>query len=121
MRPSKMRQQVVLRNPGPLMTDPVTGNERPGPPTSTTTRAYLAQVPVGNVGAQIDLRAEQDTVVSLWTLLVPPDAPLTRRTTVISGSEEWRVVGEVANRPMHRPQFLAAALRKVSDLQGGAQ
>lgn len=115
-----MRQTVQLSNPGALVTDPVTGNERPGPATLTTTRAYLAQIPVTNVGGQIDLRAEQNTVVSLWTILVPPDAPLTNRTTVISNGQEWRVVGEVANRPMYRPQFLAAALRKVSDLQGGA-
>lgn len=79
----------------------------------------VSQTPVGNVSQASEQRAGQDTTISQWTLLVPPN------TTIASGSEvtdlatgrTWVVEGNPAGRPDHRPKFMAAALRLISDMQ----
>lgn len=117
MRP-KFPQTVTIRTPPEVVVDPLSGNERPLPATPVTSPAWLAQKPVGQTGAQEELLATQDTLVSLWTLLVPAGTTLTSKSTVTdSQSRRFQVVGEVADRPNHKPQFRAAALRLISDLQ----
>jgi hypothetical protein len=116
--PPKMRQPVTITTPGGVVVDPVTGNEGPSAPTTVQTRAYLAAKPVGDVGSQIELLASQDTTISLWTILVPTGTVLTSASTVIDESgNQFQVVGDPADRPSSRPQFRAAALRLISDLQ----
>lgn len=79
----------------------------------------LSQSPVANLGSQVELLATQSTTISMWTVLVIPTATLTSRTTVTDQATGriYRVEGEVARRPDHRPQFLAAAARLISDMQ----
>ena len=115
----RMPHTVTVSTPGSIVVDPVTRNEVPGPPVLVTTRAYLAQRTPTELGAQVELAAEQYTVVSLWTLLVPLSVTLTSRSTVTDQSgRRFAVVGEPASRPDRRPRWKAAALRLVSDLQG---
>lgn len=111
---------MTLRTPGPLVTDPDTGNEQPGPIVETTSPAYLSQRPVANLSSAIEDNAGRDTVISLYTLLVPPGAPLTSKTTVVDADgHRYEVEGDPAERAgfARRPLFLAASLRRTSDLQ----
>lgn|SRR5262245_16121655 len=113
-----MPLQVTVRTPSPPTVDPASGNEVPGPETVTTTRAWLSQRSTVDLGSQIELLGTQSTVVSLWTLLIPLSVPVTSASTVTDSSNRtFVVVGEPAARPDHRPQWRAAALRLVSDLQ----
>jgi hypothetical protein len=117
MRP-KFPQRVTVSTPGPPVEDPVSGNTRPGPPTVTETTARISQAPVANVGGQIELLAEQNTVISLWTVLVPAGATLESNSTVTDESGRvFAITGQVAERPNHKPQFRAAAARLISDMQ----
>lgn len=79
--------------------------------------AWLAQKSTADVGAQIELLAEQNTTISLWSLLVPLGTALTSASEVRGPPGVFRVVGQVADRPDHRPLFRAAALRLISDMQ----
>lgn len=120
MRP-RFPVRVTLRNPGPLQADPVTGNEVPGPAVDTPSPAYLAQRPVANLSSAIEDNAGRDTVTSLYTLLVPGGAPLTSRTQVIDvDGHLHEVEGDPApRRALSGPVvYIAAALRRTSDLQG---
>jgi hypothetical protein len=80
--------------------------------------ARLSQRPVAEVGSQGEQLAQQNTTTSSWTLLVPAGTVLTERSTVLdSAGRTFQVDGEVADRPKIRPQFRAAAVRLISDLQ----
>lgn len=83
-----------------------------------TTKAWLSQRQISHVGAQIELLAEQNTSISLWTILVPAGTVLTPASTVVDqGGFKYEVVGQPVDRPDHRPIFRAAALRRISDMQ----
>lgn len=99
--------------------DPVTGNERPGPPTvQYEVPARLSQAPVANVGSQVELLANQTTVISLWTILVRQSTPLFPNSVITDElGQKFRIEGAVALRPKHRPTFKAAAARLISDMQ----
>lgn len=80
--------------------------------------AWLSQNSVVENSAQVELTAQQTTTVSAWTLLCPLSVTLTSASTVTDEQgREFAVIGEPATRPDHRPQWRAAALRLVSDLQ----
>lgn len=117
MRP-KMPQQVTITTPPDPIIDPTTGLEiRPQSPP-VTSPARLSQRPVAELGSQVELRANQDTTISLWTLLVPAETVLTSRSTITDeAGRRFEVIGDPADRPNHRPQFRAAALRLISDMQ----
>lgn len=102
-----------------MTVDPVTGNERPGSPVvQYEVPARLSQSPVANVGSQVELLANQQTTISLWTVLVGRDTSLASNSTVIDEQGRvFRVEGAVADRPAHRPTFKAAAARLISDMQ----
>lgn len=119
MRP-RFPRTVTIRNPGPAVVDPDTGNQRPGPQVATVTRAYLSQKPVDVLSASEEFNARQDTTISTFTLLVPPGVILTAHSVVI---DEAGVAYRVAGVPAERRglgtavQFRAAALHRISDLQ----
>lgn len=117
MRP-RFPQTVEISTPGPATEDPVTGDETPGPATVVTSLARISQSPVANLGSQVELLAEQNTVISFWTVLVPAGTPMTSQSTVTDeDGRRFRITGDVADRPHHRPQFRAAAARLISDMQ----
>lgn len=114
----KLPQTVTITTPQDPTVDPATGLETAPPPVVASVPARLSQKPVADLGSQIELLATQNTTISLWTLLVPPGTVLTARSTVADESaQKYEVVGHPADRPNHRPQFRAAALRLISDLQ----
>lgn len=86
---------------------------------TTTTRAWLAQRGVEHFGTQIELAAQQTTDVSLWSLLLPISVPITSESTVEDeAGHKFVVVGRPAERPYPaRPQWRAASLRLISDMQ----
>lgn len=117
MRP-RFPQTVEITTPGPLTVDPVTGNQIPGPSTVESVRARISQSPVANVGSQFELLAAQNTVISLWTVIVPAGTVMTSQSTVLDEQgRTFTVEGDVADRPNHRPLFRAAAARLISDMQ----
>jgi hypothetical protein len=120
--------RVRISTPTASTTDPVSGNETPGPVTTVTTAAWLAQRPTGVLAAAAELNAGQNTTISLATILVGPSTVLTKDSTVedvdgVVGGEagaKYVVEGKPANRysgVSRRVVFRAAALRLVSDLQ----
>jgi hypothetical protein len=116
----KLDQQVTIRNPGPAtgQTDPVTGLPMPAVPVDVVEPARLSQKPVIDVSSAAEFRGQQSTVLSNWTILVAPGSALTSESTVIDElGQQFQVVGAVARRPQHRPTFLAAAARLISDMQ----
>lgn len=114
----RMPNQITIRTPGSPVVDPETGNSRPGLPTTATTRAYLSQRPVADVGSQIELLASQQTTITLWTVIVPRGTVLTSASTFTDEQGRgFAVTGEPADRPNRRPQFRAAAARLISDMQ----
>lgn len=114
----KLPQTVVITTPQDPTVDPATGLEVTPEPAVASVRARLSQKPVADLGSQVELLAEQNTTISLWTLLVPPGTGLTSRSTVVDQTgQRYEVVGHPADRPNHRPQFRAAALRLISDMQ----
>jgi hypothetical protein len=121
----RLPHKVTIINPGPPTTSPTTGNEVAGDPVSIVTQAYLSQRPVENLSSAIEVGGEQTTVIGVYTLLVPPAAPL-RSDSVIEGPDGFRyeVEGEPAMRQRSpyagggRGYYQAAALRRISDLQG---
>lgn len=116
MRP-RFPQTVQITTPGPSTVNS-SGNQVPGTPTVETVQAWISQSPVANVGAQVELLAEQNTVISLWTVLVPKGTTLTSQSTVVDDAgRTFAVTGDVADRPNHKPVFRAAAARLISDMQ----
>lgn len=116
----KLDQRVTIRNPGPAtgQPDPVTGQPKKAPPVDVVELARLSQKPVIDVSSAAEFRGQQDTVLSNWTILVGPGSALTSESVVIDElGQQFQVVGAVARRPQHRPQFLAAAARLISDMQ----
>ncbi len=119
MRP-RFPRTVTIRNPGPVVVDPDTGNQRPGPQVATVTRAYLSQKPVDVLNASDELAARQDTAISTFTLMVPPGVALHAQSVVIDeAGVSYRVAGVPAERRGlgTTVQFRAAALNRISDLQ----
>ena len=109
---------VLISTPGPSTVDPVTGNPVPGTATVVSSPARISQAPVANVGSQVELLAEQNTVISLWTVMVPAGTVMRSDSTVTDDlGRRFTITGEVADRPHHRPQFRAAAARLISDMQ----
>lgn len=121
--PPRLSQRVKITNPGTGTVDPLSGNVRPGPPVTRRVSAYLSQRPVENLSSAIEINGDQTTVVSLWTLLVAPHTDL-RPESVIEDADGnlYEVEGDPAERRpaigSRRVVYLAAALRRVSDLQG---
>jgi hypothetical protein len=121
----RLPHKVTVRNPGTPTTSPVTGNEVAGEPVSVRTRAYLSQRPVENLSSAIEVGGEQTTVIGVYTLIVPPGVPL-RADSVIEDSAGalYEVEGSPALRQRSpypggvKPYYQAAALRRISDLQG---
>lgn len=73
---------------------------------------------MANVGSQLELLAGQNTVISMWTILVDRSTPLSSSSIVTdSQGRKFRIEGAVADRPAHRPTFRAAAARLISDMQ----
>lgn len=73
---------------------------------------------MANVGSQVELLANQTTVISLWTILVDRSTPLSPNSVVTDElGQKFRIEGAVALRPKHRPTFKAAAARLISDMQ----
>lgn len=119
MRP-RFPSRVTLRTPGPPQPDPATGNPRPGPAVIVTTSAYLAQRPVANISQTSEQLARQDTVTSQYTLLVPASTAITAASRVVDEDGfVYEVEGEPAVRRdlSRRPSYIAAALRRLSDMQ----
>jgi hypothetical protein len=118
MKP-KMTHRLTTSTPGPPTISPVSGNEVPGPPiVEYNVEARLSQSPVANVGSQVELMANQDTTISLWTVQVLPHATFSSKTSFVDDTgRKFVVVGEVANRPDRRPTFRVAAARLISDMQ----
>lgn len=118
MRPN-LPDRVTIETPGPLAPDPVTGNERPGPPTlQYEVPARLSQNPVANISQQAELLVTQNTTISMWTVLVGRETQLSPSSVVIDEQgRKFRIEGAVADRPAHRPTFKAAAARLISDMQ----
>lgn len=113
-------RRVTLTTPGPPVADEATGNDQPGPATVQHTRAWLSQRQVENLSAGIEMGADQDTVISLYTLLVPADAKLTARTVVTDeAGARYDIEGDPATRRhprTNRVLYRAAACRRISDL-----
>ena len=83
-------------------------------------RAYLAQRPVANISQVSEQLAQQHTVTSQYTLLVPPGTPISAATRVVdTDGVIYEVEGEPAvRRDLNgRVSFIAAAMRRLSDLQ----
>lgn len=119
MRPS-MPNRVTIETPsGPPVVDPDSGDLVTPPPTVLhEVPARLSQDPVTNVGSQIELLANQQTLISMWKIHVPRNTPLNPDSVVTDEQgRKFRIEGAVADRPNHRPQFRVAAARLISDLQ----
>ena len=119
MRAPRMRQRVVVETPSDPVVDPVTGNPRPGPPTAVPTRAYLEQ---RNLYAQQSYQATQTSVTSDYIVLVPAGTNITADSEVIDeDGVRYAVVGQPAVRRARlnggKPRYVAAWLRRVSDMQ----
>jgi hypothetical protein len=115
-----MRERLTVTTPGASTVDPVSGNERPGAPdVQTGVRAGLWQKSTADVGSATELRSTQDTDLSTWTVIVPLGTNLTAKSEFVNEAtgERFRVSSRVARRPDHRPQFLAATARLISDMQ----
>lgn len=118
-RAPKYDTTVTITTPPEPVVDPATGRETTAAPVVVPdVPARLSQSPVAVVGSQNENRATQNTTVTSWTLLVPPGTALTSRSTVLDvHGRLFAVEGEPADRPNTRPQFRAASLRLISDLQ----
>jgi hypothetical protein len=123
----RLPHKITITNPGPPAISPTTGNEVAGEPVTVSSRAYLSQRPVENLSSAIEINGAQTTVVSLYTLLVPPDAPLRADSVItdVATGSRYEVEGNPATRERSpylagagRPYYAAAALRRISDLQG---
>jgi hypothetical protein len=112
-----MPHQVTVRTPNPPAVDPVTGLLTNPTLTSADTRAWLGQNPVLQVTTQDETAAGQSTTVSSHSFLCPLGVPLTSASEVVHAGLVYRVVGRPALRPDHRPQWQAAALQLISDMQ----
>lgn len=96
----------------------MTGLPVPVAPVDAVEPARLSQKPVIDVSAATEIRGQQSTVLSNWTILVRPDSVLRADSVVIDElGQHFEVAGAVARRPQHRPEFLAAAVRLISDMQ----
>lgn len=96
----------------------MTGLPKPAAPVEVVEPARLSQKPVIDVSSASEFRGQQSTVLSNWTILVGPSSALTSESTVVDElGQQFQIVGAVARRPQHHPEFLAAAARLISDMQ----
>jgi hypothetical protein len=118
MRP-KWTHKVKIETPAGTTKDPETGNSRPSSPhVQYEKNARISQQPVANVGSQVELAVTQRTTISTWTVQVEPSTVLTSRSVVTDNAGRvFQIQGDVARRPDHRPDFLAAQARLISDMQ----
>jgi hypothetical protein len=113
-----MPRLVTVETPSPPSVDPATGLETRPLPTVTETRAWLGQNSVIQVGNQDESTATQHTTISSHSFLCPLSVPLTSDSEVVDETgARYRVIGNPASRPDHRPQWRAAALQLISDMQ----
>jgi hypothetical protein len=117
----KMPHRVKIRSRPAAGPDPVTGNDTLGPPTETVTKAFLSQQSAHLLSGQTELRAEQDTTISTWTLIYPAAVAIDPRDEVIDDAtgRVFQVLGYPAGRRglSTRVQWNAVALHLISDLQ----
>lgn len=119
MRP-KFPRTVTVRTPSPPSVDPDTGNSVPGVPGEVVTRAYLSQQSVSVLSSYVEINGQQDTTISLFTLLVPADVALSDKSQVVDEQgRTYRINGSPAERRGlgNRVMFRAASMHLVSDLQ----
>lgn len=120
--PPRWTHSLRITTPRTPTVDPNTGQEITLPPTVAVVPGRVSLRPVGDISRQTELLAEQSTTVSLWTLLVPKSTELTSASTVVDVTDPlaertFVVVGQPARRPDHRPAFIAAPVRLISDMQ----
>lgn len=116
----RLPDRATITTPGPPVADPVSGNERLGPPTVETDQpARFSQAPVANVSQGSELAVAQDTTISQWTIQVGPRTLLTSKSVVENQDtgERFVIVGAVARRPVKHPKYQAASARLISDMQ----
>lgn len=115
------RQLVTITTPAATVLDPITGNELAAGPASVQSRAFIAQDNTASVGRGIEKSAEQDTTISIYTMLFPPGTPVTEKSRII---DDQGLVYQVIGRPAARSglatgtAFIACQARLISDLQG---
>lgn len=99
--------------------DPATGRETRPAPTVTKTRAWLGQNSVLQVGNQYEDNTARHATISSHSFLCHLSVPLTSESEVNDDETgaTYRVIGQPAARPDHRPQWRAAALQLISDMQ----
>ncbi|HEY3557397.1 MAG TPA: hypothetical protein VGL05_08035 [Kribbella sp.] len=83
----------------------------------------LSQKSTLDTSSLVEIEGAQTTSVSSWDLLTPPTvrgapSPINEKSVLIDADgREFEIQGHVARRPEHRPIFLAAAVRLISDMQ----
>lgn len=117
--PPTMPHRVTVTTPLPSTVDPATGKQvTPPPVVAVGVRARLSRTPVANSSDSDETHTGQDTTLSDWTILLPTGTNLTSGSRITDAAgRTFEVVGEPARRPDHRPRFLAAAVRLISDMQ----
>jgi hypothetical protein len=71
----------------------------------------------------VEIEGQQSTDVSSWDLLTPPTfqgfpSPVNAKSVLIDAAgRRFEIQGQVARRPEHRPIFLAAEAKLISDMQ----
>jgi hypothetical protein len=114
-------REVTVTSPGAPAPepDPVTGQPVDLPPSTTDGWASIRQRTTTNLGSSTEIVGQQSTTVTLYNGLFDPvlRAALTEKSTVtdLTKGGRYEVEGDVADRG----GFLAAALRRISDLQEG--
>jgi hypothetical protein len=84
------------------------------------TPAYLSQQSVSVLSSYVEITGRQDTTISLFTLLVPPNVALTDKSQVVDEQgRTYRINGSPAERRGlgNKITFRAASMHLVSDLQ----
>ena len=119
MRP-RFPRMVTVRTPPRASVDPRSGNRKFGAPVETRTRAYLSQQSVTVLSSYVEKTGRQDTTISTFTLMLPPDVPVNSDSTIVDENGNiYRINGSVAERRGlgDRVLFRAASMHLISDLQ----
>lgn len=117
--PPTMPHRVTITTTLPPEVDPATGKQvTPPPAVAAGVRARLSRTPIANSSDSDENNSGQGTTLSDWTVLLPAGTAVTSgsRLTDATG-RTFEVIGEPAKRPDHRPRFIAAAVRLISDMQ----
>lgn len=116
----QMPHRVRIRSRAAAGPDPSTGNDTAGPPTEVVTKGFLSQQSAHLLSAQAEYRAEQNTVISTWTLIYPAHVTVDPDARVVDDEGRvFQVVGSPAARRglSSRVRWRAVSLHLVSDLQ----